>query len=295
MNTYPKFRLIKPSDSDFPERLKVIPNPPKQLYIAGNITPADNLALAVVGTRKMTSYGKDCCLNIVPGVSLAGVTIVSGLMYGIDLTAQRTAVDCGGRTIGVLGFGSNYLYKVRDSVVLNKILKEGLGAIISEFEPNESPARWTFPKRNRLIAGLSRSILVIEADIKSGTYHTVDAALQQGKDILSVPGPICNPSSRGTNRLIKDGAEVVTEANDVLYNLGLDSGSFINNANILKPNTPLTLDEISILKVLDFVDTHVDDIIHTSGLKAGVVISGLVSLELKEMVKDVGGGMYKRS
>jgi DNA processing protein len=288
-----KFKTVGKDANNFPQKLLSLPDCPNVLEIAGEITKEDNFALAVVGSRKMSSYGREVTEDIVKQVVLrGGVTIVSGFMHGVDLTAHKAAFENGGRTIGVLGFGSLFIDNVPDIFLARKITESRRGAIISEFSKDQPPQKWTFPKRDRIIAGLSCSILVIEAAEKSGTFYTVEASIQQGKEVLAVPGSIYNDVSKGCHKLIEDGARIVKSAQDVLDTLNI----FFQDNSLVRDLLPanLSVNENVVLECLDQVGIFVDDIIFQSRLSSPEVLSSLTNLEIKGYVRDVGGGFYRR-
>jgi len=285
------FHSLYKNNSEFPQKLLSLTDCPKSLHIAGRIDPSDNLALAVVGSRKMSSYGKEVCRDIVSKIVTRHVTIVSGFMYGVDIAAHNTAFEFGGRTIGVLGFGADFVGNVPDIKLAEAIVKEDRGALITEFNLDQAPQQWTFPKRDRIISALANAVLVIEAAEKSGTFYTVEACVQQGKDVLAVPGSIYSDVSKGCHKLIEDGARIVKSAEDVIEALGILSTS--SNPPAIN-NTSLSYDEECVLKLLDQVGILVDDIIVKSEMQSSTVLSSLTALEMKEFIREVGGGMYRR-
>lgn len=284
------FTKIDKGASGYPDPLLRLSDCPDFIYLAGEIIPQDELSIAVVGTRKMSSYGRDVCAELVTELSSLGITIVSGLMYGVDLAAHNAALKAGGRTIGVLGFGVDNIDLVHDKSIVEEIVGGGKGAILTEFECDQPPTAWTFPKRDRLIAALAKAVLVIEAAEKSGTNYTVGAALDLGKEVLSVPGSIFSGVSKGTNRMIKDGAKMVCGIEDVLEVLDLDSG---RRSVEFKSRSPVSKEEEHLLSALDN-EIYVDDLALKATLDVSKVMALLTSLELKGMVKDMGRGFYRK-
>jgi len=284
-----EFKTISVDSPSYPKRLLDLHDPPSKLHIAGEIIPEDSLALAVVGSRKMTGYGKDVCEEIVSQAAAMGVTIVSGLMYGIDLTAHKAALQAGGRTIGVLGFGKNFIHKVQDNEIVSQMVCKG--AVITEFDEDEGGAPWTFPKRDRLIAALSSAVLVVEAAERSGTSYTVTAALELGKEVMAVPGSIFSPVSRGTNKMIKDGASLVCDVNDILEVLDVAAKA---KKIAFQRESPISGEEEAIFDVLKGGELYIDEIAQKSGFPIQEVSAYLTSLELKGMVKNIGGNIYRR-
>ncbi|MFH2108956.1 MAG: DNA-processing protein DprA [Patescibacteria group bacterium] len=283
-------QLLKTS-TEFPSRLLALTDCPLSIDIVGKIVPQDNLSLAIVGSRKMSSYGKEVVQDVARSLAPYQVTVVSGLMYGVDMESHKAALDNNLRTIGVLGFGFNYLYKVPEMALVESIVSKNMGAIISEFKREEAPAPWTFPKRDRIIAALGSVILVVEAGERSGTSYTVGSALQLGKEVLAVPGSIYSEVSIGCHKLIEDGARIVKSTQDVLSALGL-TGETAGKIVIL--NSPLSKEEENVFKFLDQTGLPVDDIIVGCKRPSSTVLSCLVSLEMKGLIKDTGNGVYRK-
>ena len=219
--------VITINDQRYPVSLKAIgKDAPKQLYYRGSWD--ENIfenCLAVVGSRRMTTYGKQITQKLVSEIASRGITIVSGFMYGIDATAHKTALDVGGRTIAVMPCGINIVHPEYQVKLYDEIL-ENNGLIISEYEGDFLPTLWTYPRRNRIVAGLSKATIVIEAGEKSGSLITANLAKKYGKKVFAVPGPLTSSLSKGINQLIKEGAEMVTCANDVLEYYGNSSEMF---------------------------------------------------------------------
>jgi len=189
----------------------------KDLYIVGEFKNQDMTALAVVGSRQASEYGKKVCEKFVSQLALAGITIVSGAMYGIDMCAHKSALSVGGRTIAVLAYGFNHIKNFNYAKhVVKEILKTKSGVVVSEMKPSEPAQKWSFPRRNRIIAGLSKAVLVIEAGSHSGSLITVDHALNQGKDVFVIPGSIFHPNSKGKHKLIKEGAILVDSPKEII-------------------------------------------------------------------------------
>ena len=279
---------IRFESDKFPSALKEIPKPPKQLFVRGEILPQDEIAIAIVGARKCSSYGKQAAYDIAYGLAKNGVTIVSGLALGIDGEAHKGALDAGGRTLAVLGSGiderSIYPYShksLAEQVILN-------GALISEYEPGTPALPYQFPERNRIVSGLSVGVVIIEAKEKSGSLITAKLALEQNRDIFAVPGPIYAPGSKGTNRLIQEGAKLITGPEDILEELE------ISGIEIKKEEESFSDEEKNILNILEAEALHTNEIIKTSKMPASEVLTIITILEMKNAVKDVGGNMYVR-
>ena len=213
--------IYKLKPEQFPEGLNEIPQPPKTLYIRGNLPSEDMVYLAVVGSRKYTSYGKDICEKLIRGLKGYPIVIVSGLAIGIDTIAHKAAIENNLTTISFPGSGldNNILYPRANIKLAQEIVNKG-GCLISEFEPNAISQLYFFPQRNRLMAGISKAVLIIEAEEKSGTIITARLTTEYNRDLLAVPGSVFSPNSKGTNRLIRQGATPITCAEDVLEALG---------------------------------------------------------------------------
>lgn len=282
------YRIIKPNDKEFPEQLKNIPGPPKQLYIKGEILPQDNLALAVVGTRKCSSYGREATFYLVEQLVQSGLTIVSGMARGIDSFAHQAAIQAGGRTIAVLGSGFNQIMSSTNQGLFQAIVQHG--AVITEFPPDFIPTQWSFPVRNRLISGLSLGTLVIEAGEKSGALITARHAAEQGREVFALPGPIFSQASIGTLELIKSGAKLVRTVDDVLSELNLEEKSQKLEARKI---LPANKEEKILLELLEPGVKHIDELVRESGLSAATVASVLSMMEIKGMVKNMGAMEYR--
>ena len=215
------FKKITIKNASYPQLLKEIYDPPKQLYISGELKAKEKYPLAVVGTRKVSDYGKRATPYFVKTLAKTGLTIISGLALGVDGLAHQATLDVHGRTIAVLGSGLNNIYPSAHKKLAEDIIKSG-GAVISEYSPDKQPSKTTFPARNRIIAGLCLGILVIEAPEKSGALITARFALEQGREVFAVPGSIYSKNSIGTNQLIKMGARPVTKPEDILQGLNLE-------------------------------------------------------------------------
>ena len=210
-----KIKTIKIKDKEYPEKLKNIENPPKQIYVLGNSSILNDFSISIVGCRLCSEYGKMMAQSIAYNLSKYNINIVSGLALGIDTNAHKGCLMNKGKTIAVLAHGLDMIYPTQNTDLANKIIESG-GAIISEYPVGIKPKRENFPERNRLISGLSNGVVVIEAKEKSGALITVESALEQGKDIFAIPGNINSTNSIGTNNLIKEGAKITTCVNDIL-------------------------------------------------------------------------------
>ncbi|KKQ18114.1 MAG: protecting protein DprA protein [Berkelbacteria bacterium GW2011_GWB1_38_5] len=278
--------LIYP-DVDYPKLLKELPDPPGILYLRGKILPSDEIALAVVGSRKFSTYGERVTSELVYPLASQKITIVSGLALGIDTLAHRSALEAGGRTLAVLGCGLDQIYPVSNIRLADKIIA-GSGAIISEFPLGMPALRFNFPIRNRIIAGLSLGTLVVEAAPNSGSLLTATASIDYNREVFAVPGSIFSETSVGTNRLIKMGAKMVTNFKDILEELSLEDKKAQNKAQEIIPDSP----EEEILLNLLKQPVLVDLLVQKSGLETGMVNSTLIQLEIKGKVTNLGGSQY---
>jgi DNA processing protein len=274
-------------DPDYPPRLLQIPDPPPVLYMRGRLAAEDEWAVAVVGTRRASAYGKNVTQRLVTDLAVNHVTIVSGLARGIDGEAHRVALKAGGRTVAVLGCGLDLIYPPEHHNLAREILENG--ALVSEYPLGTRPEASNFPPRNRIISGLSLGVLVIEAGLKSGALITADYAADQGRDVFAVPGNLFVRSSAGTNRLIQDGAKLVTGAEDVLEELNL---MMVAQQVEVRAVVPETETEALLLQYLSLDPVHVDEIARRVGLPIAEVTSNLALMELKGMVRQVGGMNY---
>lgn len=281
--------IISVEDTDYPFLLANIYDPPYLLYYQGDIKIAEKLCVAIVGSRAASSYGKTQAFKFASDLSQHDVAIVSGLARGIDAQAHLGALDKGGKTIAVLGSGLDIIYPRENLRLSEKIKREGL--LISEFPPGTHPEPFNFPIRNRTISGLSRGVVIVEAQLKSGALITADFALEQGRDVFAVPGPVNSQNSAGTNRLIKQGAQLVTSAQDILeeYSLVINENTRISEQNKLK-----FLDnyEEKILECLGSEILHIDELLRQTGYDIGLVSSILFQLELKGFIKATAGNYY---
>lgn len=278
-------RKITLQDKNYPAILKEIHNPPKQIYIKGEIIPQDKVAVAVVGTRKYTPYGKQVALEIAGKLAKLGITIVSGLAKGIDTFAHRSALENEGRTIAVLGTGldKKSFYPAENYKLSEKIAKNG--AVISEYPEGTRGTKFTFPERNRIVSGLSLGVVVVEAPEKSGALITAALAVEQNREVFAVPGSIYEKNSQGTNKLIQMGAKLITDVDDILEELNL---SHLIKQPKKKKIKPENKKEEIIISLLSAQPTHIDDLIKKSKLSTSVVNSTLMILELKGVIRNLG-------
>lgn len=272
---------------DYPDLLREIYDPPPVLYYRGQL-PGTNL-VAAVGSRKATRYGRTVTARLIPELCRAGLGIVSGLAVGIDACAQWAALNAGGYTAAVLGNGVDIYYPAVNTQLQNAILEKG-GCLLSEFPPGCRPRADHFPRRNRIICGLCRGVLVVEAGLKSGAMITVSYALEQGRDVFAVPGNIDSPQSAGTNHLIGLGAKPILSSADILEEYGLDLPL------IQQPRQAMDLgaEEKNLLAYIDEQGVSADELCYLTGLPGGVIMAKLASLELKGAVARLPGLKYVR-
>ncbi len=283
-------QVLTISSSDYPPLLKQIYDPPPVLYVRGEIIKEDELAIAVVGSRRITAYGREVTENLVQNLVAHGLTIVSGLAFGVDLASHQAALDAGGRVIAVLASGVDIITPTSNTFLAERILQEGRGGIISEHPLGTTPLKHFFPVRNRIISGLALGTLVVEATEKSGTAHTARAALEQGREVFAVPGSIFSPLSVGTHNLIKAGAKLVNSVEDILDELNLEARGQKVEARTVVPETT---EEEKILEVLGNDEVHIDQIIQKSTLPTSQVSSTLTMMEMKGKVKNLGSQIYR--
>ncbi|UCC69695.1 MAG: DNA-processing protein DprA [Armatimonadota bacterium] len=290
-------RLITIRDAEYPPHLRHIYDSPPVLFVRGSLQPCDERAIAIVGTRRVTAYGRLVSETLGRDLAARGITVVSGMAVGADAAAHRGALSAGGRTIGILACGIDVLYP-RDTLELREqaVVR---GAVISEV-PLGTPARPPrFPARNRLISGLSLGVVVTEAPERSGALLTANHAANQGRQVFAVPGSVNSEFSRGTHALLRDGARLVESVEDILDELSLpDLSSPPASEGGAGEQTPavseLTGDERTILDALSLHQKHVDDVIHECHLPSSRASGGLLMLELKGLVRRLPGNMFMR-
>lgn len=282
-------KVASVTSKEYPKRLKEIYDAPALLYVRGDLKD-DEWPLAVVGTRKITNYGRIVVPRIVGELAKQGIAIVSGLAFGVDALAHAVTLENKGRTVAVLGSGidNKSIYPSANLDLARRIVASG-GAVISEFPPGTPPLKQNFPHRNRIISGLSLGVLVVEADLQSGSLITAKIALDQNRDVFAVPGSILSSSSAGPHNLIKMGAKLVVSSADILECLNLtDALSFSESKKII-PDTP---NEAQLLAHLSYEPMHIDKLTVLSGLDAPTVGSTLTFMEMKGKVLNLGGMNY---
>ncbi|MCX5994089.1 MAG: DNA-processing protein DprA [Chloroflexi bacterium] len=282
-----KIKVITFESPDYPVLLKETHDYPAVLYVRGELVAADADSVAVVGTRKATSYGRQVTEDIVGNLALNGITIISGLARGIDTIAHRAALEAGGRTIAVFACGLDIVYPPENLKLAKDILANG--ALVSEHPLGTTPRPENFPRRNRIMSGLSRGVLIVESGEKGGALITASFALDQNREVFAVPGSILSGMSRGPNRLIQDGAKLVRNHLDILEELRLPVVSRpIEMKDTLAPGG----NESIIIKYISEEPAHVDEICRASGLDTSTVVSCLAIMELNGLVRQIGGMTY---
>lgn len=317
--------LVSYDESRYPENLRQIPDPPPVLFMKGTFLASDWKALAVVGSRRASPYGISVCETFSRSLAAEGFCIISGMALGIDAVAHWTALESGGRTIGVLGTGLDRVYPQANSLLFERIPSQG--ALVSEFPFGTLPLAWNFPRRNRLISGMALGVLVIEASERSGTAITVRMALEQGREVFAVPGDIRSPTSRGTHRLIKDGAKVAESVQDILDELCLrvvhetppgsnrnppgtmeeqrdfaevnptfsEGGRDRGPAHETRPRLALCDHASTVLQMIGDEGTSVERLVLRTGWPAAKIAGLLTELELLGKVQKLRGNRYVRS
>lgn len=280
-------KILITDDEDYPMRLKEVDQPPPVLYVRGEIKMEDALAVAIVGTRKVTAYGRQVTEELAACLAHNGVTVVSGLARGVDATAHQAALKAGGRTIGVLGSGVDQIYPPEHLNLAKQMT--GAGAVISDYAPGTPPEAVNFPPRNRIISGLSLAVVVVEAGETSGALITASFAAEQGRDVLAVPGGIYTPLCKGTNRLISQGARPLLAVEEVLEVINVVRQSQQVEARQILPADPT---EARLLQILELEPIHIDEICGQSGLPIETVSATLTMMELKGLVRQEGSMTY---
>lgn len=283
-------RALTWHDEAYPPRLKEIYDLPPVLYLRGTLTPADEWAVAVVGTRRATAYGRQVTEEFASVLARSNVTVVSGLARGIDSIAHRAALAAGGRTIAVLANGLDLVYPPEHLKLAQQIMEQG--ALLSDYPLGTQPRSEFFPRRNRIMSGISLGVLVVEGDTKSGALITARQALDQNREVFAIPGSIYSPTCRGTNRLIQEGeAKLVAKVEDILAELNLTMAA---HQIEMKELIPADETESLLLKHLSSEPIHIDEMSRECGLPIAAVSSALAMLELKGMVRQVGHMNYVR-
>lgn len=284
-------QLILRGTSTYPKTLSEICDPPGVLYCRGTLEPQDELAIAIVGSRKCTLYGRQQAERLAGSLARAGFTIISGLARGIDAAAHQGALAAGGRTLAVLGTGLANIYPPEHKELANRVTASG--ALLSESSLEQAPLPGVFPQRNRIVSGMATGVIVVEASRKSGALHTVRHAIEQGREVFAVPGRVDSLASEGCHDMIRDGATLVRTVDDVLEALGplvspvkTATGETVNSPRELS----LSPQEREILNLLTADPVHIDEVLHAAGIEASRVLATLTVLEMKRLVRRMPGG-----
>jgi DNA processing protein len=284
--------VITQESPSYPKSLREIHAPPIVLYVWGELQERDQHAIGIIGARRTTHYGTESAKKLAYQLAYAGLTVISGLARGIDTAAHQGALAARGRTIAAIGSGLSKLYPPENRGLAEKI-RDGNGAIVSEFSMEIEPDRQTFPMRNRIISGWSHGVLVVEAGLNSGALITAAQALEQGRSVYAVPGHINAPSAMGSNRLIQQGAKLVMDASDILDDLQvLLPETKPSPEAVVRPLPPLSDDERRIYEAIDASETPIDRIIMRCNLPSATVSATLLRLELKRLVRQLPGKYF---
>jgi DNA processing protein len=287
--------VLTPSDAEFPAALGKIPEPPPVLFALGRLELLNQPAIAIVGSRDHTPYGAEACRLVASHAAEAGIAVVSGMARGLDAVAHTAALEFRGSTIGVLGNGLGVVYPAANARLYERVAAEGL--LLTEFPPGDRPNAGSFPRRNRLISGLARLTVVVEAAVGSGAIITADAALEQGREVAAVPGPITSPTSTGCNRLIRDGATPITEVTDLhaFYPEVQSWPELQPEAPRVRPLPPtLSLAERALAEAIASAPLDVDTLAQRFERPVGLLLAQLGMLEIAGVVEQRPPGMFRR-
>jgi DNA processing protein len=294
-------RVISRDDPEYPKNLREVYDPPVVLYVKGTLSERDALAIAVVGSRRTTMYGQDMARKLAFQLARVGVTVVSGLARGIDTAAHNGALQAKGRTVAVIGCGIDIMYPAENQKLADEIVEKG-GAVVTEFPFGVKPDKQNFPMRNRIISGWSIGTVVVEANLKSGALITANQAAEQGRQVFAVPGRADSILSRGTNKLIKDGAKLTEDVEDILGEfeyllpkVATEQADGVSGGEGTKPALRLSDMEEKVMAQLGREETAIDEIIRASGLTTACVSATLLSLEMKRLVRQLPGKQYVRN
>jgi len=280
-------QVIYPGHPSYPRLLMEISGKPSILFVRGRLTQTEDKAIAIVGTRRPTSYGRQAAEQVATELSQAGVTIISGLARGNDIVAHKASLAAGGRTIAVLGSGVDVIYPGENRNLAEQIIESG--AIVSEFVPGTKPDAQNFPARNRIVSGMSLGTIIVEAPARSGALITASFAGDQGREVFVIPGNVYSPASDGANALLRDGARLVRNGTDVLEDLGLVTGG---GSAVSQMELPIDEQESQVFNVVGREASHIDDIADQTGLTAAETGAILLKLELKGLLRNLGAQHY---
>ncbi len=285
-------RIITIIDEDYPQRLKEIIDPPVVLYVKGRLPAVDDAVIALVGARQATAYGLAVAEQLSMRLAEVGVAVISGMARGIDAAAHRGALKACGRTYGVLGCGLDIVYPVQNQELSRKTAEQG--CLISEFPFGTEPLPYHFPRRNRIVSALSQGVVVVEANAKSGALITADFALEQGRDVLAVPGRIDSPQSFGPHQLIRNGAKIVLSVEDILEDIvGLKVQQELFQEKVSKRPADLTVHEDRVLSIIEEGTASFDSLVSRSALSVPVLMGVCLSLQLRRVIQERPGKIYE--
>lgn len=287
-------RIVTLLDGAYPKRLKEIADPPPVLYIKGTLLPEDEVALGVVGTRRATEYGRSSARNLSQALAQCGVTVISGLAEGIDAASHEGALQGGGRTIAVLGHGLQWLYPPFHRELAHRVAASG--ALVSEFPMGQGPQKENFPRRNRIIAGLGLGVLVVEAPLRSGAMITARMALEEGREVFALPGPITSEQSQGTHRLIQQGAKLVGDVRDILEEIAPQLEPEKEKVGVCAIHRgDLSAEEWQVFEQIPVAgQAAVDRLAGATHLPVGKLLPILTTLEMKGLVAQMPGHGFSR-
>lgn len=277
-------------DKEYPTLLKEIPDYPAILYVKGSLLSLKKPSVAIVGSRKYSSYGARVARKISSDLAVNNVTVVSGLALGIDAAAHQATLEAGGQTIGVLGCGLDKIYPINNTRLAEQMVERG-GAVISEYPPGTEPYKSNFPARNRIIAGATLGTVVVEAAEESGALITALAALEYNRSVFAVPGQIDADTSRGSNKLIQQGAKLITSVEDIFEDLNLETKKAEQNA---KEFLPQTKEQKAIINCINDSTKNIDEIVRECGYNVAIISYTLTMLEMKGILENVGGMWRKK-
>ncbi len=286
-------KLVTLADPEYPALLREIDDPPFALYVRGKLPVDTSCTIGIVGTRRGTQYGKVVAARLASQLAIKGILIVSGLAAGIDASAHQGTLDVGGHTVAVLGCGLDYPYPKTNQPLFERIAVEGTA--MSEYPLGTRPAKWTFPQRNRILAGLCRGVVVVQAPLRSGSLITARLALEQGREVFAVPGNITTATSAGSNNLIRQGAKIVETVDDVLEEFP-DLRSMTERTSVFEEPEEVSLGvrERRVYELIGLDPVHIDDIIARADLSPTEASHVLLLLQLEDLIAEVDGGCYVR-
>lgn len=285
-----KIRYYSIDDSSYPEKLRQLPKPPQKLYVMGNLPDPDKPAVAIVGAREASPYGRYVALEFARVLAINGIQVISGFARGIDRAGHEGALQAQTPTFGILGCGVDVCYPRENIDLYSELIRTG--GLISEYEPGTQPRAGYFPLRNRLISAFADKVLVVEARIRSGALITADHALEQGKDVYAVPGRIDDELSAGCNRLIAQGAAIALSPEELLKDFETDRQNFITFHK--KSKLTLAPEEETVYSCIRLQPKHVEELMAETGIELPKLLSILLELELKKMIKEITKNQYIR-